>query len=276
MISIAYCGDQKMLDGLTISLLSIIKHVNEPLDVHVLTATIDTRYKALNKTLLAPISDILKQRNHGQLTLYDITDIFNSEYPTANSNTIFTPNCMLRLFLDEIPNIPNRMLYLDTDIICHRNFTDFFHQDLNGFEFAGALDYYGKWFFHHHLTWSGLDYINSGMLLMNMCEIKKVHLLKQCRKLCTVHKMFLPDQGALNRLSIHKKIVSHKFNDQRRLHKNTVFQHFTTSFRLYPTVHTLTVKPWEIKKVHHVLHLHEYDDILNEYLSIKNESYCYD
>lgn len=56
-----------------------------------------------------------------------------------------------------------------------------------------------------------------------------------------------------------------RFNEQRRLHKNTVFQHFTTSFRIFPWIHTLTVKPWEVERVHKQLKLHEYDDILAQY-----------
>jgi hypothetical protein len=44
-----------------------------------------------------------------------------------------------------------------------------------------------------------------------------------------------------------------------------VLQHFTTSFRLLPWVHIVTVKPWEIDRVHEELKLHEYDDLLDEY-----------
>jgi len=77
--------------------------------------------------------------------------------------------------------------------------------------------------------------------------------------------MFLPDQSALNKLSVSKKRQPRRFNEQRKLRRDTVFQHFTTSFRFFPWFHTVTVKPWEIEKMHSKLKLHEYDTILYEY-----------
>ena len=83
--------------------------------------------------------------------------------------------------------------------------------------------------------------------------------------------MFMPDQSALNKLSTKKKIVSRKYNEQRKLKEDTVFQHFTTSFRFFPIFHKLTVKPWEVEKVHDKLKIFEYDDILEEYELEKTE-----
>ena len=59
-----------------------------------------------------------------------------------------------------------------------------------------------------------------------------------------------------------QKIEKRKYNEQRRLKKDTVFQHFTTSFRLLPFFHKVTIKPWNIDKVHKRLKIFEYDDIL--------------
>ncbi|MCD7884699.1 MAG: hypothetical protein LUI87_13495, partial [Lachnospiraceae bacterium] len=84
-------------------------------------------------------------------------------------------------------------------------------------------------------------------------------------------KMFMPDQSAINKLAAQKKLCSRAYNEQRRLHEETVFQHFTTSFRFFPWLHTLTVKPWQIEQVHEKLKLHEYDDILQEYTAVMAE-----
>ena len=75
----------------------------------------------------------------------------------------------------------------------------------------------------------------------------------------------MPDQSALNNLAVAKKIDKRKYNEQRRLHKDTVLQHFTTSFRLFPILHTITVKPWMFDEVHKVLKLYEYDWLFEEY-----------
>jgi hypothetical protein len=95
--------------------------------------------------------------------------------------------------------------------------------------------------------------------------IRKTGLLLKCRRLCAEKKMFMPDQSALNKLAIAKKVLPRHFNEQRKLQKGTVLQHFSTTFRLFPWFHAVTVKPWEIEKVHSHLKLHEYDELYDEY-----------
>ena len=73
------------------------------------------------------------------------------------------------------------------------------------------------------------------------------------------------DQTAVNTFATRVNLCGRKFNDQRRLHDNTVFQHFTTTFRVFPVIRTVSVKPWEIDKMHNILGLHEYDELLNSY-----------
>ena len=133
----------------------------------------------------------------------------------------------------------------------------------------GSLDYYGKWFFKNKKI--KFNYINSGVLLLNLEKIRQTKLFKRAREMCKEKKMFMPDQSSINKLSIGKKIEQRKYNEQRRLKKDTVFQHFTTSFRLLPFFHKVTIKPWNIEKVHKKLKIFEYDDILYGYMSIQKE-----
>lgn len=133
----------------------------------------------------------------------------------------------------------------------------------------GSLDYYGKWFFKNKKI--KFNYINSGVLLLNLEKIRQTKLFKRAREMCKEKKMFMPDQSSLNKLSVNKKIEQRKYNEQRRLRKDTVFQHFTTSFRLLPFFHKVTIKPWNIDKVHKKLKIFEYDDILYGYKSIQKE-----
>lgn len=136
-----------------------------------------------------------------------------------------------------------------------QDFGDFYYQNMDGVEIAGVLDYYGSWFFRKNIF--KRDYLNSGVLLMNMCELRKTGLLSSCRHMCTTKQMFMPDQSALNKLSVSKRICEIKYNDQRRLHSDTVFQHFTTHFRFFPYVRTETVKPWQTEEVTTILHIPE-------------------
>lgn len=78
------------------------------------------------------------------VSLIDITRYFVEELPEANMQTRFTACCMLRLFADKT-DINERLLYLDTDVLCRKNFSDFYYQDMEGIEIAGVSDYYGRW-----------------------------------------------------------------------------------------------------------------------------------
>lgn len=273
-MNILYSGDSAMKDGLLISILSLTDNVREPLHVYVLTATITTKEKAFSAVPQSQVNfldSLVKKSNpESSVKRIDVTNEFLAHPPTANIDTFFTPYCMLRLYADLV-DLPDRLLYMDTDVVCRQDCTDFYHQDMEGTEIAGVLDYYGKWFFkENYLKW-GLDYLNSGLLLLNMAEIKKTGLFRKCRDLCSSKKLFMPDQSALNKLASAKKIVPERFNEQHKLQPDTVFQHFTTSFRFWPTVHTVTVKPWNVEKVHSELGLHEYDDLLNRYQSLLTE-----
>ncbi len=272
-MNLLYCGDGNIEDGVIISVLSFCKNVNEPLNVYLVTASV-TNGKTVRHSLSPDFALLLEEKikeynENNKVTLIDISDEFNENKPYANMDTRFTPCCMLRLYTDMLDEIPERVLYIDNDVICRKNPSDFYYQKMDNFELAGVLDYYGSWFFKHRLF--KRDYINSGVLLLNMKKIRQTGLFEKSRKRCAEIEMFMPDQSALNKLSAYKKICPRKYNEQRKLHKDTVFQHFTTSFRFFPWFHTVTVKPWNITGMHETLKLFCYDNILNEYLSVKEK-----
>ncbi len=273
-MNILFCGDRNVQDGLLIAILSLLESTQEHLDIYVLTLDMsmnEKTYSPIEDSFVAYLNNEVSARYDERLyiRLIDTTELFKTETPDANLSTRFTPCCMLRLFADQLDEIPDRILYLDTDVICRKDFSDFYYQNMDGVELAGVLDYYGSWFFRKNIF--KRDYLNSGVLLMNMKELRRTHLLSKCRHMCTTKQMFMPDQSALNKLSVSKRICKRKYNDQRRLHADTVFQHFTTHFRFFPYVRTETVKPWQTKEVTTVLHIpeSEYGALFAKYYDIK-------
>ncbi|MCD8019876.1 MAG: hypothetical protein LUF92_09950 [Clostridiales bacterium] len=267
MMNILYCGDHNIEDGLYISILSLLKQEEEPLHIYVLTMNCkvgEKEYVPVSDTAVAYLDRRVREKNAMNFVKkIDMTEAFSKEMPTANLETRFTPYCMLRLYADLEEELPDKILYLDNDVICRRNCSTFYHQDIEGCELVGVLDHYGKWFFRNKL-WK-MDYMNSGVLLLNLKKIRQDGLFQKCRDLCRDKEMFMPDQTAIHKLSKGKRIAPRRFNEQRKLQDDTVFQHFTTSFRFLPWFHTLTVKPWQVDRVHEELKLHEYDDLLTEY-----------
>lgn len=276
-MNILYCGDKNIIHGVVISALSVAKNVNEPLSVYIMTigCSINSKdYYAVESDFGEYLTNVLKGYNSkSQVRVIDITEMFHKEIPFANLDTRFTPGCMVRLFADSVAQLPRKVLYLDNDVICRKDFSLMYHSDMGDNEIAGVLDYYGKWFFKRKII--RFDYLNSGVLMLNLDRIRKTDLFARCRRMCIEKKMFMPDQSAINKLATSKRILPRRYNEQRRLKSDTVFQHFTTSFRFFPYIHTITVKPWQKDKLHSVLGIYEYDDLL-DYASASVRNYLKD
>jgi len=274
-MNILFCGDHNAEDGILIATLSLLKNSGaQELHIYILTMYTQSyhkKFQPFSKQAADYLKSLLvKQNPQNTLKLMDCTGLFVREPLIANMSTHFTPYAMLRLFADEIPQLPNKILYLDADVIVRRSLVSFYQQDLTGTEFVGVLDYWGRFFFHNLHEHKVLDYVNSGVLLLNLPEIRKTNLFARIRHLLQTRTVLMPDQTALNRYAREKKIAPRRYNEQYKLQPDTVIQHFTTSFRFWPVFHTLTVKPWDVQRVHKVLKLHEYDDILTNYLNVKS------
>ena len=267
-MNILFCGDKGVCEGIFLSALSICKNTKSDINFFILTASVED-HEAIPQSFATLLRDAVKEKRKGhQIILLDITEQFQGYLPLANMGTRFTPLCMLRLFADLIPEIPGKILYLDTDVLCNADFEDMYKMNISDIDIAGVPDRYGKWFFGNILRH---DYLNSGVLLMNMENIRKNALFVRCRQMCRDKKMFMPDQTALNKLASKRKIPG-KYNNQGKMKSDTVFKHFTTFFKFLPRFKAVTIKPWQIDKLHNELKIYEFDDILKEYQRrMKNE-----
>ena len=260
-MNILFCGDENIKQGIFLSTLSLCKNTDKALSIYILTANVKS-YKAIPKSFAESLAKSLKAYNkNSKAVLIDISEAFNSYLPLSNIETRFTPLCMLRLFADTVDCIPDRILYLDADVMCRGDFFELYNSDISEAEMAGAADRYGKWFFGNIFKH---DYLNSGVLLLNMKNIRASGLFGKCRNMCRDKKMFMPDQSALNKLAVKIKI-NRKYNEQGKIKKDTVFNHFSTYFKFFPFFHSVTVKPWEEEKMHRQLGISEFDTILEEY-----------
>lgn len=262
-MNILYCGDSNVERGFVMSAMSLAMNTEQPLHIFVLTMQwneADRHFDMLSKDCVERIEAFLKTKNaHSSAKHIILPDEYKEMIYGANTKTRFTPYCMLRLWADELEEIPDRVLYLDTDVICRGDIAPLYNSEFDGCEIAGVLDYYGSWFFRK--KWYRRDYVNSGVLLMNMKLIRENGMFKKCRNLCRNEEMFLPDQTAINRTAKKKKYLPRKYNEQRKQQDDTLVRHFSTTFRLLPLLHTVTVKPWDIERMHSVLGTYEYDGL---------------
>ncbi|AEE15925.1 glycosyltransferase family 8 protein [Treponema brennaborense] len=265
MVNLLYCGNDNIFDGMLISLLSITKHTKSPLHVYALTMDLtdmNGAYRPLSAAQIAYLEDMIKTvHSESFIKLIDVTAAFKAEMTDSpNMSTDYTPYTLTRLFADTLTDLPPRLLYLDTDTVANADIEPIFETDIDDYEFAAVRDYLGKVFIRY-------DYQNAGVLYLNMDKIRETGLFAKARERCRMHKMWFPDQSALNLLVCKKKFLPRKYNEQRKLKKDTVIQHFSKSIRWFPFYHTVNIKPWEVEKVRTVYKLHAYDDVLDEYLT---------
>lgn len=270
MINLMLCGNDKVFDGMLITLISITKHTSEALNVFIMTmdlTDVDKAFRPITEEHRLIIENKLKEENsESRVTLVDETQIYKEEMlKNINRRTHYTPYIFLRLLSDKIDILPEKILYLDTDIVCYKDISELYNIDMTNYEIAAARDFIGR-------KWINRNYLNSGVVLMNLENIKKVNSFEACRKMCMKRRMVLPDQTALNKCCKEKLILEDKFNEQYKRNEDTVIRHFSMQLLYFPVIRPRNIKPWQIDKVHDVLKINDYDDIYEEFIKVKNES----
>ncbi|MBR1931394.1 MAG: hypothetical protein IJ833_08005 [Lachnospiraceae bacterium] len=270
-MNLLFSGNDYVFDGILTCLLSVFMRTKskEPFVVYVLTmdvSRIKPEYTAISDERIAYLEEIA-QRYHPQnrIIKIDVTKLYEREFANCpNEQCYCSPYTLLRLFIDLIPEIPDKILYLDADILFNREIELLYDTDIEGYEYAAARDHYGKYTIHP-------NYINAGVLLFNMKEARRTGLFEKARELIKTKKLLFADQSAIYRSTTRKKMLPQKFNDQKFLHKHTVVRHFSKRLFYLPYPHTDNIKQWHVSKVHSVFHYEQFDDVLYEYIYLRRK-----
>ena len=273
-MNILYCGDKGISRGVLVSILSLLMRgeKNNIYNIYIMTIKYEGVNQFEEKTAKFLDEMVKKYNKKSFVKLIDATDVFTKNLPKKNMGSYFTPCSMLRLYLDQVPELKklNRILYLDYDVLARGDIKEFYDTDLNAVQVAGVLDIYGKNFYHYHGLFN-FDYMNSGVMLFNVSECIKTGMFEKAVSLCAKRWMMLADQAALNKSIERRKLMPRKYNEQAERPKaDTVLHHFSNNFKFWPYFRVQKVKPFEIEKVHEVLRINEYDDIFDEYNKLKD------
>lgn len=271
MINILFSGNGKVLDGVITCMLSIFKRSNtkEPFCFYIYTmdiTRIKPEYTAISSQEVEYLDSIAKSYNsENKVIRVDVSEIYEREFAHCpNEMAYCSPYTLLRLFADIIPGMPDKILYLDVDILFNRDITLLYNIDVDGYEYAAARDHYGKYLINP-------NYINAGVLLFNLKKMKETGLLLKARELIKTKKLMFADQSAIYRSTTRKKMLPQKFNDQKFLHKHTVIRHFSKRLFYLPYPHTDNIKQWMVGRIHKVFRYYQFDDILFEYIYLKKK-----
>ena len=262
-IHICYGGNRRVFPGLLLSALSVIKNTERPVRLYVLSMDMreqDPCYLPFSQNQIQVLDAVLRAKNsESGATLIDVGESYrNSLAVGKNKNNYYTPSATLRLYLNEVDGLPEKLLYLDVDTMCKGDIATLYDIDVTEYDFAGVPDRLGKFFVNGH-------YCNSGVMLLNLERIRRSGLFPRVRQYVAEHRMFTPDQSALNKLAERKLLLPRKFNEQSKPTEETVIKHFCRDVRFLPFFHTYNVKQWHREKVHNKLKIHDFDDIYAQF-----------
>ena len=213
------------------------------------------------------LNEVVKSKNkNNKVIKIDVTELYEKEFGNCKNETAYcTPYTLLRLLADLIPNVPDKLLYLDIDMMIADDLTDLFNKDVSDVEFLAVKEKYGCW-----LIWP--DYFNAGMLLFNMNKVKETGLLKKARGLIRSKKMLFADQDAVYYSKTKMGFLPRRYNEQSKFNrKDTLVCHFCKRLLLWPYFKIVNIKQWHIEDVHKYYKCDRFDNDLEEYLKLKKE-----
>ena len=267
MVNILFCGNDGVFDGFLTCALSMMKRTTsaEPFSFTIFTMSLERlspKYTALAQEKIELLRKTVQRYNEeNTVRVVDVTDLYEKEFAFCpNEGAYCSPYTLIRLLADLVDGMPDKVLYLDADILFNRDVHLLYDVDVEDVEYAAARDHYGKYILYP-------NYINAGVLLFNMRKARSTGLFAKAREELRKKKLTFADQSALIRSTKKKKILPQRFNDQKFLHPHTVVRHFSKRLFYLPYPHTENIKQWQVEKVHRVFHYHQFDDILEEYRS---------
>ena len=122
MINLLLCGNKRVFDGALSELISITNKTKEPVHCYIFTMHLErlnSNFLSITDQQVQFLEKVIKSKNvKNEITKIDVTDLYNKEFKGCLNETAYcTPYTLLRLLADEVPNIPDKILYLDIDMM---------------------------------------------------------------------------------------------------------------------------------------------------------------
>lgn len=270
MINLLLSGNSKVFDGALTELISITNKTKADVRCYIFTmdvTRINPEYTSITDEQIDFLNKVVKSKNkNNEVIKVDVTELYEQEFGNGkNENAYCTPYTLLRLLVDLVPNMPDKILYLDIDMMANGDIEELYNTDISEYEYAAVKEKYGSKIIRP-------DYINAGMLLINMVKVKETKLFEKARRLLKKRKLIFADQDAIFWSTTKKLLLPRIYNEQSKFNKkDTVICHFCKRLLLFPYPRTENYKQWQIKEVHKILKCYSFDEDLDEYIRWKKE-----
>ena len=212
MINLLLCGNYKVFDGALTELISITNKTKESITCYIFTmdvSRIKPDYTAITDKQIDFLNRVVKSKNSkNRVIKIDVTALYEKEFGKCKNETAYcTPYTLLRLLADLVDNIPDKLLYLDIDMMIAKDISTLYNIDISEYEYAAVREKYGSKIIRP-------DYVNAGMLLLNMKKIKETGLLEKARNLIKTRKLLFADQDAIYWSTTKKLLLPRIYNEQ--------------------------------------------------------------
>lgn len=237
--NILLCSDKNVIHGLGVTIVSVLENIKMPCAIHIafkgtFPEEEEDRFKTLSGLYDVPIQ------------FYWIDD---SMLQTFNSSSFITLTAYYRILMPDVLKEYGikKCLYLDTDILCVNDFSEWYKQPLNDNIAFVTKDATSHPLLRETRTckeigMKSIQYFNSGIMLINIEEYVKQNIGDRAIKLCSERHFCTMDQDVLNLLLENQVIFDDTFayNCGMSVFDNEVpdtiyFVHFTGS-----------KKPWKM------------------------------
>jgi lipopolysaccharide biosynthesis glycosyltransferase len=252
-IHLVLTSDNNYAQHLGVAMVSVLK--NSPQADKLVFHIIENGISQENKEKILSLKDKYKTN----INIYNLDNSKLKDCPTINH---LNQAAYLRLFIPEIlPKDIEKVIYLDSDIICLGNLEELYNQNLNNRPLGAIKDIYEnraiKQFFYRGLK----SYFNSGIILIDLNKWRKSEVTKKTLNLIFKYKKKLKyaDQDILNYLFKNNwQLLDNKFNYQfldkkdfsikkDKIPKNTIVLHYISNKKPWTYMYLSNTKKYYLK-----------------------------
>ena len=198
-INIVFCFDEKIAEQVRVTVASLLDYTLTD-GVHYHIYCICTEQATYME---APLKRVVEVRDReSTLTVQGVENLYQDAYEVRGVSA----GTYLRLMLHRLLPDVDKLIYADVDVLFRGSLLDIWQTDLEGYVLAavqGAVNLPDKWEWNSdrpywkYLTGMKGRYINAGVTLMNLAEIRHRNLEEQWNKWAK-EKLYYQDQDILN------------------------------------------------------------------------------
>jgi lipopolysaccharide biosynthesis glycosyltransferase len=238
-INILLCSDKNVIRGMGVTIVSILENISSPCTVHIAFNGELPEYEEAKFCQLASHYKV-------PIIFYWIDD---TKLSTLYSHSFINQTAYYRLVVPYILHEAGieKCLYLDTDILCVRDFSRWYKRDIKGHIAYVTKDATSKPMLRENITCGKLGmkgklYFNSGILLINIPEYVKSDIGNKAIALCQKQNFDAMDQDVLNIL-MEGKVV---FDDTYAYNCGLSVRNHEVPEKIYFIHFTGSKKPWKL------------------------------